>query len=65
MEAQELVKKKFLEMGLNGAKLRNALVSDGVDSNSLYSERHIYRVVAEYKKELQRVGIDADLKKLG
>lgn len=62
-EAQELVKKKFLEMGLNGEKLRKALISDGIDSNSLYTERHIYRIVAEYKKELETVGIDADLKK--
>lgn len=62
-EAQKLVKKKFLEMRLNGEKLRKALISDGVDPNSLYSERHIYRVVAEYKKELQQVGIDADFKK--
>ena len=63
IEAQELVKKKFLETGLNGEKLRKALISDGVDSNRLYTERHIYRVVAEYKKELETVGIDTDFKK--
>ena len=62
-EAQERVKKKFLETGLNGEKLRKALISDGVSSNRLYTERHIYRIVAEYKKELETVGIDASLKK--
>lgn len=62
-EAHELVKKKFLETGLNGEKLRETLVSDGVDPNNLYTERHIYRIIAEYKKELESVGIDTDLKK--
>lgn len=62
-EAQEIVKKKFLETGLNGEKLRETLISDGEDPDKLYSERHIYRIVAEYKKELEQVGIDADFKK--
>jgi len=62
-EAREIVKKKFLETGLNGEKLRKAIISDGADPDRVYTERHIYRIVAEYKKELQRVGIDADFKK--
>jgi DNA-binding transcriptional MerR regulator len=62
-EALEIVKKKFLDTGLNGEKIRKALISDGANPNKLYTERHIYRIVAEYKKELQQVGIDADLKK--
>ena len=63
-EAQEIVKKKILETGLKGAKLRKALISDGADPKKLYTERHIYRIVAEYKKELEQVGIDTDFKKL-
>ena len=59
-EAHELVKKKFLETGFNGEKLRETLIADGVESHKIYTERHIYRIVAEYKRELKTVGIDTD-----
>jgi transposase len=60
IEAHELVKKRFLETGLNGEKLRETLIADGVESHNLFTERHIYRIIAEYKKELETVGIDTD-----
>jgi len=43
------MREEFLETGLNGEKLK-AIISDV--ANGLYTERHIYRIVAEYKKEL-------------
>jgi hypothetical protein len=49
-----------LETGLNGEKLRETLIADGVESHNLFTERHIYRIIAEYKKELETVGIDTD-----
>jgi hypothetical protein len=59
-EAIEIVRKKFLETGLNGEKLREAINSEGADQNKHYTERHIYRIVANYKKELEAVGIDTN-----
>ena len=57
-EAHELVKKKFLETGINGEKLRETLIAYGVESDNIYTERYIYRIVAEYKKETG--GLDTD-----
>jgi len=62
-EMRDCVKKKFLEAGLNGKKLRDALVEDGVVPDKLYSERHIYRLIATYKKELNQVGVDVKKKR--
>jgi transposase len=63
-EVGDRVREKFLETGLNGKKLRNVLIEDGVPPNKIYSERHIYRLVATYKKELAQAGVDVLKKRL-
>jgi hypothetical protein len=47
-----------LETGFNGEKLRETLIAYGVDPDNLYTERHIYRIVAEYKRELETLKPD-------
>jgi hypothetical protein len=57
------VKRKYLETGLNGKKLRNALIEDGLPPEDVYTDRHIYRLVAAYKKELIQSGVDVKKKR--
>jgi len=57
-EMVDLVKRKYLEIGLNGEKLRDALIGDGVPPDKIYSERHIYLLVTAYKKELTQAGVN-------
>ena len=57
-EMGDLVKEKYVETELNWKKLRDTLVEDGVNPDMLYSERHIYLLVAAYKKKLNQVGVD-------
>lgn len=56
-------KKKYLETGLNGKKLRNALIEDGLPPEKVYTDRHIYRLVAAYKNELMQSGVDIKKKR--
>lgn len=62
-EMVNLVKRKYLETGLNGKKLRNVLIEDGLPQEKVYTDRHIYRVVAAYKNELMQSGVDIKKKR--
>jgi len=46
------VKKKYLETGLNGKKLRNVLIEDGLPLENACTDRHVYRLLATYNLEL-------------
>jgi hypothetical protein len=62
-EMLNLVKKKYLETGLNGKKLRNVPIEDGLPPEKVYTDRHIYRLVAAYKNELMQSGVDIKKKR--